>query len=298
MNYQTKTNKVTQVIYYVTVLIFFIYVVLMIIDSAKTSLKIRVGTYNLLNPVFEEKYHGKNTWDERLPFIVENVLFSNCDILCFEEMGQKNYDELVNDSQIKSKYKTIYLSHSKSSEKHPEGRDGLALFYDPIKLNLVEFEPSKRDKRPTHRNDFTADFSVNLESKEKITFRLSCTHLDSSDEIELGKKQLESLLQDDLLQDNQKHLDFIVVLGDFNEGEAEKERPRYNLMTKYGFLTDGSTVSTRTEDKFARHKGHVDWIFVKNLSKLKIQLKAVPPLGNEKASDHKLTMTDINFLNG
>lgn len=70
---------------------------------------------------------------------------------------------------------------------------------------------------------------------------------------------------------------------------------RFEIMNKEGFQTDGSTASTRPENLEVRHKGHVDWIYFMNKSQLPIQFVPFVPIGDERASDHKLTMADIDY---
>jgi len=73
------------------------------------------------------------------------------------------------------------------------------------------------------------------------------------------------LVEDVLKIENEKGLNFVVVCGDFNEGEDESSRPRYEIMSNAGFFTDGSVATTRPEALGVRHKGHVDWIYFKKL---------------------------------
>jgi len=66
-------------------------------------------------------------------------------------------------------------------------------------------------------------------------------------------------------------------------------------MQKAGFVTDGSVDATRPEALNVRHNGHVDWIYFKKMTTLNFDLISVIPIGDEKASDHKLTMTDVEI---
>lgn len=251
---------------------------------------LRIATYNLWNPVFEEKYSGQNTWNQRLPFILENVISSNSDVICFEEVGKNGYLDLIQNAEINSRYMSFYISHAPSKEGQKEGRDGLAFFYNPEKVTFIKLNQSLDGTRPTHRRDFFVD----LKHKERL-FRIACTHLDSEKDLTIGNRQLCALVEDALQMDNGKELDFVVVCGDFNEGQNEPERPRYEIMQKAGFITDGSVETTRPEALNVRHNGHVDWIYFNKMTDLNFDLIPLIPIGDEKASDHKLTMTDVKI---
>lgn len=248
---------------------------------------LRVATYNIWNPVFEEKYSGRNSWKMRFPYITENILVSKSDLICLEEVSDHAYQNLIQNSEIQEKYQSIYCSHAPSQPGQKEGRDGLALFYKPEKVTLLKFRVSADGSRPTHRRDFFADVKVN----SSTTLRIACTHLDSGDDLEVGNLQLLKLVEE--VQRDTSGIDFIVLCGDFNEGEAEEIRPRFQIMQQAGFITDGSFAPTRPEALSVRHKGHIDWIYFKPVSQKSFSLHQVKPIGDERGSDHKLTMTDI-----
>lgn len=257
--------------------------------SAQT---LRIATYNVWNPVFEEKYSGKNTWDSRLPNIIDNILTSQCDILCLEEVSKEAYVDLQDNKDIRNQFLSFYTQHGASQPGQKLGRDGLAFFYRPEKVSLLKFVQSKDHSRPTHRRDFYVDLSLNGTEKRPVQFRIACTHLDSEKDLTIGNTQLSALIED-LLKDTNTNTDFMVLCGDFNEGEDESIRPRAKIMEQAGFFTDGSLETTRPEALDVRHKGHVDWIYFKTLSSLDLNLISKQPIGDEKASDHKLTMTEI-----
>ncbi len=254
---------------------------------------LRIATYNLWNPIFEEKYSGQNTWKQRFPFLIKNILASDSDVISFEEVGQKQYLDLI--EEINKQYLSIYLSHAASQPGQNEGRDGIALFYRPNKITLLNFVQSQDGSRPTHRRDFYADLRVAGNNNAPIHFRVACSHLDSGNDLSIGNQQLAALVEDVQKINKGENIDFVVVCGDFNEGENESFRPRFEIMQKAGFITDGSIARTRPEALDVRHNGHVDWIYFKKLSALNFELVPVMPIGDEKASDHKLTLTDLKF---
>lgn len=253
---------------------------------------IRIGTYNIWNPLFELKYSGKNTWETRLPLIIENIVSSQCDVICLEEVGKKAYLDLLQSSEIDSRYMSFYISHAPSKHGQKEGRDGLAFFYNPEKfiLNQLVQTHSGGRGRPTHRRDFYADLQLNNPKKPIFNFRIAGIHIDAEN-LAIGNHQLRTLVEDVLKES--KGQEFVVVCGDFNEGESEPSRPRSQIMQEAGFITDGSLVPTRPEVLKVRHKGHIDWIYFKKLSSVDFELVPVAPIGDERASDHKLTITDI-----
>lgn len=256
---------------------------------------VRIATYNLWNPIFEEKYSGYDTWNQRLPFIVQNILSSESDVICLEEVGKNAYLNLIQNSEINSRYASFYFSHAQSKQGQEEGRDGLAFFYKPEKVMLMKLVQSSDGARPSHRRDVYADLKLNEPREIPVQFRVACTHLDSEKDLTIGNAQLAALIED-VLQDNSEYeLDFVVVCGDFNEGEDEPFRPRCEIMQNAGFFTDGSVEPTRPEALDVRHKGHVDWIYFKKLSALQFDLTPLAPIGDEKGSDHKLTMTDVEI---
>jgi endonuclease/exonuclease/phosphatase family metal-dependent hydrolase len=256
---------------------------------------LRIGTYNLWNPIFEERYAGKDTWDQRLPFILENIVSSESDVLCFEEVGKNAYLDLITNSEINSHYMSFYISHAPSKQEQKEGSDGIAFFYKPEKVTFMELIQSPVGSRPTHRRDFYVDLMLNEAREVPVKFRIACTHLDAEKDLTVGNTQLSALVDDVLKVDDKMELDFVVVCGDFNEGEQETWRPRYDIMHDADFFTDGSVAATRPENLEVRHKGHVDWIYFKKLSALNFDLIPLAPIGDEKGSDHKLTMTDVSF---
>lgn len=256
---------------------------------------LRIATYNILNPVFEEKYSGKDTWNQRLPFILDTIISSESDVLCLEEVGKNAYLDLTQNSAINTRFMSFYISHAPSTLGQKEGRDGFAFFYKPEKVTLTKLAQSQDGSRPTHRRDFYVDLKLKDQREVPVQFRIACTHLDSDKDLTIGNTQLAALVEDVLKVDNEKGLDFVIVCGDFNEGEDESSRPRHEIMHNAGFITDGSTESTRPEALDVRHKGHVDWIYFKKLSALDFNLTPLAPIGDERGSDHKLTMTDISL---
>lgn len=257
---------------------------------------IRIATYNLWNPIFEEKYSGYDTWNQRLPFIVQNILSSESDIICLEEVSKNTYLDLIQNSEINNCYSFFYFSHAPSKSGQEDGRDGLALFYKSEKILITKFVESSDGTRPTHRRDFYIDLKFYDYPREiPVQFRVACTHLDSEKDLTIGNAQLSALVEDILQVNPENELDFVVVCGDFNEGEDEPFRPRYEIMQNAGFFTDGSVEPTRPEALDVRHKGHVDWIYFKKLSALQFDLTPLAPIGDEKGSDHKLTMTDVEI---
>lgn len=201
---------------------------------------------------------------------------------------------MIQNSEINKRYTSLYISHGPSKQGQKEGRDGLAFFYNPEKVTFIKLIQSLDGTRPIHRRDFYVDLKLNEQQKKPVQFRVACTHLDSEKDLTIGNRQLSALV-DDILQVDNKELDFVVVCGDFNEGENESERPRYEIMQKAGFVTDGSVDATRPETLNVRHNGHVDWIYFKKMTALNLDLISVIPVGNEKASDHKLIMTDVKI---
>jgi endonuclease/exonuclease/phosphatase family metal-dependent hydrolase len=187
------------------------------------------------------------------------------------------------------------VAHAPSKPGQQEGRDGIAFFYNSEKVTLIKFIQSQDGSRPTHRRDFYVDLKLNEQRDTPVHFRIACTHLDSEKDLTIGNTQLSALVEDVLKVDNKKSLDFVVVCGDFNEGENESSRPRHEIMHNAGFFTDGSVETTRPEAMDVRHKGHVDWIYFKKLSTLGFDLISLSPIGDEKGSDHKLTLTDVEI---
>lgn len=256
---------------------------------------IRIATYNIWNPIFEEKYSGQNTWDNRLLHILDNILSSQSDVICLEEVGKSAYLDLMQNPDINNNFMSFYLSHASSKSDQKEGRDGLAFFYKPEKVTLIKLVQSLDGSRPTHRRDLYVDLKLNELRDIPVHFRIACTHLDSEKNLAIGNTQLSALVEDVLKSSVEEGLDFLVVCGDFNEGENELTRPRYEIMHNAGFFTDGSIEATRPEALDVRHKGHVDWIYFKKTSDLNFNLIPLIPIGDEKGSDHKLTMTDIEI---
>lgn len=255
----------------------------------------RIATYNIWNPVFEEKYSGVNTWDKRLPHIVDTILKADSDILCLQEVSLNSYQDISQNPEIQKKYKSYYFSHAPSSPTQKEGRDGLAFFYNPEKAAVIQVVNSTDGTRPKHRRDFFVDLRI-IQADAAATIRIASTHLDSGEDLAVGNAQLESLVQEVLKGKGIEKVDIAIVCGDFNEGEGESERPRYKIMQQAQFISDGSTLTTRPEALDVRHNGHVDWIYFKKLSPLNFDLIPLGTFGDEKGSDHKLTMTGLNFI--
>lgn len=270
---------------------------LLVFFSSFTAIEattIRFSTYNILNPVFEENYSGKDTWKERFPFIVENLLSSESDVICLEEVAKPCYLDLLYHEEISARFMCLYIAHAPSDPDQKEGCDGIALLYNPEKVSLAKLIHSKKGARPSQRKDFYVDLKLNDNRQVPVQFRVACTHLDGENQ-ETGDKQLSLLVDDCLKIDRKQNLDFVVVCGDFNEGEGELERPRYALMANAGFYTDDSVEATRPEMLDVEHHGHIDWIYFKKISSLDFELISVPCTGDERASDHKLTTTDIEI---
>lgn len=256
---------------------------------------VRIATYNVWNPAFEQKYSGKDTWDQRLPFIVQNIISAESDVICLEEVSEKSYQDLVKSPEIHNRFTSHYISHAPSQPGQKEGRDGVAFFYRPEIVTLIKFVQSADGTRPTHRRDFYADLQLNEPRDIPIKFRVAGTHLDSGKDLEIGNAQLSALVEDVQKINDDERSDFVVVCGDFNEGEDEPLRPRQEIMQNAGFITDGSLETTRPEALDVRHKGHVDWIYFKKISALNFDLISSMPIGDERGSDHKLILTDVEF---
>lgn len=272
-----------------------IFIFLLFLSVNLNASTARISTYNIWNPVFEEKYSGKSTWAQRLPFIIKNINSSNSDIICLEEVGKTEYLDLIQDPEIHTNFISFYISHAGSKPGQKEGRDGLALLYNPEKVSVLKLVQSTDGARPTHRRDVYVDFQVKEKSEDQVRFRVACTHLDSDKDLTIGNAQLAVLVKEVLKLNAEEKIDFIAVCGDFNEGAEEEHRPRFEIMSDHGFETDGSTLPTRPEALNVRHNGHVDWIYFKNISGLKYKLASEQPIGDERASDHKLTSTEIQW---
>ena len=260
------------------------------IESSST---LRIASYNIWNPIFELRYNGQNTWKERLPHLIENIILVNPDILFMQEVGIESYNDLINDPEISKIYTPLYFSHAPKSLETKIGRDGLALFYKEDKLKLNTIQHSVVGSRPTHRRDVYGDFEMSL-NENKIHFRVAGTHLEG-ESLDIGKMQILKLVEDVLNTASLDRLDFVVVTGDFNEGDGGANRPRAEIMEAHGFINDGSISNTRNNLPTVVHKGHVDWIYAKIISTLPVKLKAVEPVGTENSSDHKLIATDFLF---
>lgn len=290
-----NTYQIMSKLFFNFLLVAFSMLSIALTTTALQASSLRIATYNLWNPIFEEKYSGQNTWNQRLPFILENMISSKSDVICLEEVGKSTYLDLIQNSEINARYTSFYISHAPSKQGQKEGRDGLAFFYNPEKVTLVKLVQSLDGTRPTHRRDFYVDLKLNEQRDIPVQFRVACTHLDSGKDLTIGNRQLSALVEEILQIDNGTELDFVLVCGDFNEGENEPSRPRYEIMQNAGFVTDGSVDTTRPEALNVRHNGHVDWMYFKKISTLNFNLISVIPIGDEKASDHKLTMTDIEI---
>jgi len=254
--------------------------------------QLRIASYNIWNPVFEAKYAGTDTRKTRLPQIVDVIRDANPDVICLQEVSLDCYSDLMDVLGTEDRYLSFYHPHGISSSNYPEGRDGLAIFVKPYLVDHIQLHTSKGTQRPTHRRDLWIDVQIPKLGKN---IRIATTHLDSSKNLDLGNSQLTNLLRD--VQEDCDAISFIVVCGDFNEGEGETERPRAWIMEKFGFLTDGSIDSTRPEALDVRHKGHVDWIYFRKIDEsLEASVHAAEPLGDERASDHKLIYTDFHFV--
>lgn len=264
---------------------------LLISTKSYPTENLRIATYNVLNPVFEQKHKEGSTWPSRFPHVVETVIASNSDLICMEEVNIACYNQLAQDQKLNKIYSSFYVAHGNSKPEYPEGRDGLAFFFKKGKIAIDNIQISSDSSRPTHRRDYYVDFQW-----QGKNLRVAGIHVDADRvNTELGNKQVVAMVQDILNPAQLRKTDLVVVCGDFNEGHDETERPRFDSMTRAGFITDGSTASTRPEAIKTNHKGHVDWIFFKPVSEMGFRLVAIDPIGDEKASDHKLTMTDVQI---
>lgn len=261
-------------------------------SSDLDSVKIRVASYNVLNPIFESKHGGGNTWNTRLPNLVLTIQASNADIICLQEVGFDNFLDLSRELGQSSGYASYYFAHESKTANVFPGRDGVALFIKPHLLDGLRLFRSEKAARPHHRVDAWAD--VKIPGKEE-RIRVATTHLEGdAEEYEFGNIQLKQLIKD--VQDKSDDVALVVITGDFNEGESDKERPRMDILTSQGFTTDGNLEETRTTGGRSRHNGHIDWIYFKKLSEnLTYHTTDSPPIGDDSASDHKLIYTDFWF---
>lgn len=279
---------------FVSLLVSFVSLFCGIIDLQAAT--VRLASYNVLNPIFEQRYTGHQTWSQRLPFIVENILTSDSDVICLQEVKKSAYFDIIQNSDINFRYMSFYISHAASQNGNIEGRDGYAFLYKADKVTLKRLVQSTDGARPTNRRDFYVDLQMNVQDESPVMFRIASTHLDSGKDLSIGNRQLSSLIEDVLDLGDESKLDFVVVCGDYNEGQDETSRPRFEIMQSSGFYTDGSEESTRPEALEVRHKGHVDWIYFKKISGLNFDLIPLSPIGDERGSDHKLIMTDVKII--
>jgi len=254
--------------------------------------QIRVASYNIWNPAFELKYGDADTWESRLPNIVDTIRDADPDILCLQEVSLDCYSDLVAILSREDRYLSFYYPHRKKSHSNsPEGRDGLAMLIKPFLFDGVQVHTSQGSKRPTHRRDLWLDIQI---PGVKENIRVATTHLDCTN-LEEGHTQLAKLIED--INKKNDSISLFIVCGDFNEGEEEDERPRALIMENSGFITDGSTAPTRPEGiRDTHHQGHVDWIYFRKMNdSLKVQVFEGDSLGDVRASDHMLTYTDFYF---
>lgn len=265
-----------------------------------------IVTYNILLPYYALKHNLKDgivhidknlqmdNWHIRKDIVVDNLKKSEFSVCCLQEVSPRIYQELS--GVFKS---AGYNTHRTDEVKC--GMQGVAIFYDPSKLELLAVGKFK-SIHEWWRGKVCCDFK---DKKTSRVVRVMSIHLKRYDpsEKDYKKKQnaklqgLQELMYYHIVANNKniQKIDNLIIAGDFNEGcDAIKEPlSRIKLLKDLGYKTDGSLKMT--EKKTGRK---IDWIFCKKMSeKGGFQLKPLVFKGeNYLGSDHLMAGTKITFI--
>ncbi|KAH3666525.1 hypothetical protein OGAPHI_003522 [Ogataea philodendri] len=120
-------------------------------DSVPSKDTITVSSYNLLSQhymwenVYDHIAPKYTSWEFRLPLINQNMLdlCSLVDLMCFQEMEFKVYTECWKELLGKQGYESLFQRKRASSywKKSPEEMDGVSVFYNTEKFELLDCKP-------------------------------------------------------------------------------------------------------------------------------------------------------------
>lgn len=284
---------------------------------------VKIVSYNLLNPYHAEKWKTpegigldeKSNWDvdgePRRERIFKNILNSECDVACLQEVNPIVHKELK-EWFSKHKIEVLELSLCRSAPQEEDKQKlGVTILYNPEKLEYLSHRVfSSLGQSEWPRGEIFADFR--LRSDPKVIIRVASTHLKGYDPTmynkeekaeEYKRKQIQKIdgfkeIQDvvnETLKDLSQEHTAVAICGDFNchrDVELAEPNSRHEHMLNLGFNTDGNGAASE-----ARTGRKIDWIYVKkNSNHRTIELEPGNPGEQDlKASDHHLISTIVNI---
>lgn len=254
---------------------------------------LKFSTYNILYPYEQNNFsflekNGKS-WD-RIPTIAENILKTQSDLCCIQEIGKPALEYLKD--KLGSSYEGYYTNHDGNG---PGGeapkRDGVAIFYRKNTFNYLTTRTCAKNQRTsTQRRDMYVDLQ-DISTLEVI--RCVVGHIEGDPKnLKKGDQQLKEILHYiDTPYPQQVYPINTFILGfDLNEDNIPRQDNSDNRLTilkKAGFNTT-KTRFLSNESEVGRNR-QIDYIFHKAINS---QFQLNPECEIDKnlplASDHRL----------
>lgn len=256
--------------------------------QALTSKDLKASTEAIDN---ENAWRAYSNWDQRCPEVSKNVQFA--DIVCLQEVSRETIETL---QQLTKGYTLANIAYHASNR--PIQHFGNAILYRAEKANLRKgFEIAHGDG-DTRRFASCGIFEIQGQVVKVASVHLAGYNPKETDfekkqkSKESGFNELQTYVNG--LESNVEGIDGIVIGGDFNEDQSEKDfsmyRPGYLLSHDYQF--DGNFDVTEPL------KGRrIDWLFYKPMtSRETIRLTSTGLERIQKqASDHLMTGTIVEW---
>lgn len=287
---------------------------------------ISFATFNILNDHHAIKYktppgyieiQGKKgveirgNWDERKNLILQQILNSNCDVICLQEVSWDAFN-FFQENFKNTKYKIAgYSQHAAYDCKAPSSHGNMILFnhqkltllHNRIYFSLKEkFQENANGlKVSLARGEIISIFSYDLLN---ITFSVSNTHLkgydrfhaipEKEDEESLpGYEQLVEIIHE--IEAPNNLADFFVLAGDLNEGfeKLNSKFSRLKYLAEKNFITDGNMEPSEplTNTK-------IDHIYFKRVNSNLQKFSLIPlqlTINSKPGSDHCLIATKLEI---
>ncbi len=302
-------------------------------QSPKIEEKITVGTYNILFP--QQIVNGKpalfstnigykidsqgqlvDNSDTRIQIIAQNILKSNLDVICLQELTPAMRDKLLSDQSLRDKYQFSQVKlHTTPVKKpiHPTAH-GVAILYKKAKfeemnLAVLRLDVPNQDAKDPKKVFTKARAHLLLDLKDKTTQKVlrvvSCHMCDprslAGDKAEPTRQVIK--FAQTTAPKSHYSVNRIIIAGDMNQDQygdfdpsidpkdkTEKPATAFQPFIENGYSADENRDSTEYTQK-EPGKGdliptgrRIDWIFT-NFKTTYLPLKGL----NLQGSDHVLT---------
>jgi endonuclease/exonuclease/phosphatase family metal-dependent hydrolase len=253
---------------------------------------VSISSYNVLHPylnhnnfAFLKNFNYGKDWASRVGQISQNILSSNSDIVCLQEISSDNFKELQR--RLQGNYTGFHTKHDGGNGLAKP--DGVAILYK--NSNRFTFKGVKTcDKNSlstTPRRHLYVDLEDNTTHR---IIRCASGHIEGGPNRQSGNTQLNEMLKyiDTSYQGSTYQVDAVAVGIDLNEAPNGE---RFRIFSNFGYATDTDRGESEIE---AGRK--IDYIFSKACRpNLSLTREGMVNSNLPKASDHHMVNSKLAY---